>query len=192
MRLGPTLLLPVLLCTALLTACEDEPEPKIVEPTSTAPPTTTATTSSAVPTTSVPTTSVPTTSAPPKGETAKQFVIRFQAEAGLMKSTGETDRYRALSPRCSDCANLADAVEDVYADGGRIVGKTPRTTKVHQVGKVRDVSILEFDYVAPPSKLLDGHGKVTTRFPGGTVRFQINVSRVAGAWQVLRLSELVS
>jgi len=179
MRLGPTLLFPVLLCTALLTACEDEPEPKIVEPTSTAPPATTATTSSAVPTTSV----------PPKRETAKEFVIRFNEEESAMRATGNTGTYRALSPQCSDCVSLADAIEDIYGKGGRLVGKEPVTTQVHRVGRVRDAWIFEYTYDAPPSKVVDASGKVTKRFTGGRARFQINVRRVNGDWQVLRLSQ---
>jgi len=176
-RLGRFLLLSLLLCTTLLTACEDQPEPKIVEPTSTAPPTTSST--------------VPTTSAPPKRETAKQFVIRFQNEEALMKETGDATTYRTLSIRCSDCANLADAVEDIYTDGGRLVGKAPKISKVHRVGKVRDVWIFEFDYSAAPSRVLNENGKVITHFSGGELRFQINVRRVNGDWQVLRLRELV-
>ncbi|WP_323794437.1 hypothetical protein [Nocardioides sp.] len=170
---------PLLLALVVgLGACSGDPEP-IIEPA----PSATATASP---------TSEPTPTAESVGESAKQFIRRWQMAAFEMQRTGDTGDYREMTQACESCNAFVDTVESIYGDGGSISLEEPSVVRIEKVGQSSGTSIYEFDTVTSATTVVDAKGKVSQRLEGGRTRYQVNLDRPDEVgWRVTRISELV-
>jgi len=173
------------LVAAALSACDDEPEPKVVPVTDTSPPVT-----GTAPKTSEPTSAPTTTTTPPKHETAKEFVIRWQDLAAEMQHTGDTSAYLALTKECRDCETFATTVAEFYEAGGTVEGGRFRLSHVYKMAEVKEVVIV--NYVLHSTRMiLRKPGEAPQKFPGGRTHYQVNlVPDPVTSWKVIRVSRI--
>lgn len=158
--LAAALLVPL----ALASACTgDDPVPKMPTPTTSEP------------------TSEPTETETPEAETAEEFVRRWQAVSDAMQLSGDTEEFLAMAYKCKACGDFADAVEDIYSNGGSVDAKA---STISMISRQSDAPPT-FDMWLQSAKTVvrKGDGSVE-RLPGGRQGLRVILNRRSGAWYV--------
>ncbi len=65
-----------------------------------------------------PTNSEPASTPTEISETSEEFVERWVDLNNEMQTSGDTNEYRAASPKCQPCQSFADQIDDIYSAGG--------------------------------------------------------------------------
>ena len=196
-RLGTGLT--ALTAIALLVAgCSDDPEPKFTDDTPT--PTSTPTTGDPTESTSTDPTETETSVDPSvepeypeeangKGKKAAEaFAVYFIALLDFTDTTQDTRTLTRLGPFCDACANLADYVNGLKAEGTSTVGihRTVTDTSTDFVTRRgRLNAIMDVEYETNRYKIVSKDGKTTWKRPEEFDAYLI-ISRPAkgGPWRV--------
>ncbi|NYI99935.1 hypothetical protein HNR19_000634 [Nocardioides thalensis] len=167
-----------------LTACEAEPaEP--AEPSSSAP-------ASSEPTSAAPTTE-PTgpvePTLPPEAEAntkagAEAFVQYWWELVNYATATGDTAALRGVfGPACASCDAATSAIENVYANGGRITGRGYRIESSKIVSEPGGAWAITAD-LSVGRQAVRGAGELNQVYPAGTKSHVMFVEFVRERWQV--------
>jgi hypothetical protein len=160
--LALTLAVPV-----LLAGCSDDepaPTPKIPEPTSSSPTPTEAATEE------------------PEAESPEEFIRRWQAAGDEMQRTGDTSAYLRISPKCQACRSLAESVDDIYADGGRIEFAGAEVVRIRSAGAkppTYDVGLR-----LPETVIYRSAAGDSETLPPGSMTIRVTLKEARGNWTV--------
>jgi hypothetical protein len=146
--LAAALLVPL----AVLSACTDDPVPKMPDPTTSAPSPTEST----------------STAAP---ESPEDFIRRWQGVVDAMQATGDTTEFRSMNERCEPCDSFAAQVEATYEAGGAIRSQGSVVRKVTSASSAGDT----FDATVKTSRTTVT-GPEPTSYPGGLQVFRIRLN----------------
>lgn len=150
----------------LLAGCSDEaqPTPKMPDPT----------TSSLTPS--------PTESETAQAESAEDFIRRWQAASDEMQRSGETAAYLAISSECTACKSLAENVEAIYADGGRIEFDGSDIVRVQRSGAKPPTYDVD---LALARTLIHRPGQAKPQLlPAGEMSIRVTLKKSQGSWVV--------
>ncbi len=158
--LALTLAVPV-----LLAGCSDDPEPtpKMPDPTSSSP------------------SPEPTEKEEPEAESPEEFIRRWQAAALDAQTSGDTAPYRDFGRQCRPCANFADQVDGIYADGGSIQLNSLRVVDVESAGGANQFQLTR---VLGRTRVLDAQGNEQQSFDGGREVLNVFLEEVRGGWRI--------
>jgi hypothetical protein len=160
--LALTLAVPV-----LLAGCSDDPEPTPKMPESTS--------SSPSPSPS------PTESEEPEAESPEEFIRRWQAAALTAQKSGDTTTYRDFGRQCRPCANFADQVDEIYADGGSIELDSLRVLSVEPA---KGANQFRLTRVLGRTRVVDAQGNEQQSFAGGREVLNVFLEQVRGRWRI--------
>jgi hypothetical protein len=170
--------LTVVACVALAggCACSRDPDP---HPT-TVPPTT-ATQS---PTTPPP----PTLPALARADTpagAESFARFWLIALDYAYQTGNTAQFRSLG-RCKGCVSLADAIDQVYREGGRFEGGrlSVRASRTSAYSPKRSADV-ELGYSRTSRRTIRGDGHVFNSTGSDDLGFLVSLKWIASHWTVV-------
>ncbi len=109
-----------------------------------------------------------------------------------MQRSGDTSTYLSLTRGCRPCADLADAITQIYADGGSVVGAGGDVTEVVVGKRLGDAGVYEFSVDNAASSALDAEGSVVSRTAAGSSRYQIRLERNGTSWVVTSFSRFTT
>jgi hypothetical protein len=165
----------------------DEPEPTPTTPVETS-------TTTSAPETSEPTVAAPEMPAEASEATAagaEAFVEYWFAAANYGVSTGDVSPLEAASgSECAVCASVIDAIEENYADGGRVDGNLFSLTAVASppVEDSAALTTMQFEQAAGTHIAADGTRTPLPTAPaqsaGGVVRYE------SGGWVMFGIGTL--
>lgn len=172
-------------CVAFLSACGGTPD---ASPAPTAEPSRPAATS---PSPSSPTPVAPT--APPESQRggargAEAFVRHYVNVLNYAGLTGDTRTLSNLSTRdCVRCTALIDGINDIYSDGGKIVGGGWTVTTVRPYGWTQQRFFIDILIDSAPQQLVTASGS-KEQFDGATDRLRAFVlAPQSRGWKVAEL-----
>ncbi|MEZ5194352.1 MAG: hypothetical protein R2734_19035 [Nocardioides sp.] len=117
-----------------------------------------------------------------------EFIRRWIAEYNTMQNSGETAAFRAMSEKCDPCLGIADQVDEIYANGGRIetsgwiprsFRRTPSSSEhIVFIVKIRNSRTRYVERAGDPVKILPA-GSGFERFELTRLGESFNVSDIA-------------
>lgn len=145
----------------LVSGCSDDPEPRF-RPTDPPSPT------------------EATTTAEPEAQSPEEFIREWFEVGTEMQNTGETDAFRAMTPGCEPCENLAERVTQYYANGGFI------QIESQEVSQVRPLSRREFSVMvnAATTTYKESVDSKRVTLPGGRNEFRVFLRQSGRGWLV--------
>jgi hypothetical protein len=105
--------------------------------------------------------------------------------------TGKTDLMLSVAADCAECADAAEEIAAVYADGGRVEGGQPKAQNVIPLGEVDAKGALSavVPFREDAKTVFDAAGGVveeTSLDPAGTI-YTVGGEYVDGAWAITSL-----
>ncbi|GAA4119766.1 hypothetical protein GCM10022215_22660 [Nocardioides fonticola] len=175
-RVPALVILLLALGTAGLTGCGGDSDASADPPA----PASTSTTPTVEPT--------PTTAPPqaPPGETARQFVYRWNETEEAMQNTGDIAAYRALTSQCAPCDDLARRVSQAYAAGGSIDYQGMEITAVKVVPSDPKFVVVEVTGRLGTTDYQPKEGSAVQHFDGGLRKYQLTLIKRDG-WKLRNL-----
>jgi hypothetical protein len=99
-----------------------------------------------------------------------------------MQVTGDTATYRKISSKCEACESLADNVEDIYREGGRIEFDGSEIARMERTGGQPPTFDVDLD-LAKTLVYRAGEGK-PEMLPAGKMSIRVTLKKVRGGWAV--------
>ncbi len=119
-------------------------------------------------------------------EDPEDFIRRWQALGDEMQNTGDTGLYRnTYLPSCDACEGFADAVDEIYADGGRV--EFPRTMIKSLTS--RGGGVFDLNVTVPETKVFAGATAEPQVLPGSSLIWEVQLRQRGGTWFVARYSK---
>ncbi|QZY28411.1 hypothetical protein [Nocardioides coralli] len=146
--------------------CSDEPEPRFEEPASTP---------------------SPTQSASPQAQTPEEFIREWVRLDREMQTTGDTTAYLSVSRECRPCRAVAERVETIFENGGRV------ETKGWAVDKIESLPTkgwYRMEGSATTVVIVEEAGADEKRLPGGPITYDFVVRADDQGWQLVDLLEV--
>jgi hypothetical protein len=167
--LALTLTVPLL---ALGACSEEDPQPKIA-PSESSSPTESPSASS---------------SASPQALSETQTVRRFFEGISASISAGDSSRFMTLAAkRCTNCQEIAQSLENAYADGGHIENGRWTVVRLQRVSGSPQAGLWNVDIQTAKERWFDGEGQLVKVVTPDKLKFKVAVFRRSDAWKIREL-----
>lgn len=114
-------------------------------------------------------------------ETPQAFIRRWQRETVAAQNSGDTRRYRALTPRCDPCTDFADNVDRIYDRGDSVELAGARVVAIRPAPGALQFRLVR---VLGRTEVRDARGRVEQSFDGGREVLAVYLEETADGWTV--------
>ena len=127
----------------------------------------------------------------PAGETAEEFIKRWNVTETAMENSGESEVFRAMTKDCRPCAETADSVDRYYSAGGYIRSQGRDIVSFKKLPTKSGFAAYMVTFDIGPTTYRKRAGGPVQKIEGGRFVYQFEM-RQASEWRLLDVSAVVS